>query len=219
MGLTTQPQPAYDVLWDDYATRGPDCQGRQGRGMSGSNRGSEQRRGPGVQTGRPGFTLIELLVVIAVISILVGILLPAMVRTLGAGYTARCQSNLRQWGSIILMATDGTDGKFADGADGWSRTVEWWEKFCADEYNDLRMCPMAPRGPDFPFPSIGSTHQSGATFQAWGFKSEWGTERYGSYGANKWAWKWAGDPGRKLSWLTPHVACAAEGAAVDGFSR
>lgn len=46
---------------------------------------------------RAGFTLIELLVAVVVILLLMAILLPVLGAARGAGRSARCMSNLRQW--------------------------------------------------------------------------------------------------------------------------
>jgi prepilin-type N-terminal cleavage/methylation domain-containing protein/prepilin-type processing-associated H-X9-DG protein len=47
-------------------------------------------------TQSKGFTLIELLVVFSIITLLVGVLLPALEATKGTALITRCQSNLRQ---------------------------------------------------------------------------------------------------------------------------
>ena len=52
---------------------------------------------PEKENGRflTGFTLIELLVVIAIIALLMGVLMPALMRAKEAGKTIKCQANLR----------------------------------------------------------------------------------------------------------------------------
>jgi prepilin-type N-terminal cleavage/methylation domain-containing protein len=60
-----------------------------------------------------GFTLVELLVVMGIISLLIGMLLPAISRARQQANAVVCQSNLRVLGQMMLIYADAHDGWLA----------------------------------------------------------------------------------------------------------
>ncbi len=92
---------------------------------------SRLRSGPPKPEAKAAFTLIELLVIVAVISLIAGLLMPAMPKATQAARPVQCLSQMRQIGMAVrLYANDNEDhvprsqhSAFAHNQMPWGRAI------------------------------------------------------------------------------------------------
>ncbi|OHB74495.1 MAG: hypothetical protein A2Z25_22165 [Planctomycetes bacterium RBG_16_55_9] len=152
---------------------------------------------------KKAFTLIELLVVIAVIALLIALLLPALQKAKNQARTAVCQAHLKQWGSVMALYTEDSQGLLPDFAgdalwffrgplmtEGDPNRPRVFQRIRA---KGIACCPMATKvekhggfgagagGPGYRYRIEGT---SGSTFRAWEITSPL-PRFHGSYGCNR----------------------------------
>jgi len=151
-----------------------------------------------------GFTLIELLVVISIIALLMAILLPALRRVRNHARAVLCQTNLKQWGTILALYTEDNQGRLPRSTPGivgvlrgsfiYENDPNKVDVYHTVSTEGIAICPMAVKAGDKPYSARGS-HDSrlswyfegtlGSKFEAWQITSP-GKPFRSSYGLN---WK------------------------------
>jgi|WetSurMetagenome_2_1015567.scaffolds.fasta_scaffold371682_1 prepilin-type N-terminal cleavage/methylation domain-containing protein/prepilin-type processing-associated H-X9-DG protein len=112
---------------------------------------------------RNAFTLIELLVVISIIALLLAILFPSLRRVRNNARAVVCQSNLKQWGTLLSMHAEENQGRLfyfhktyinptdIDPNDLFNN-INY--RYFKDAYNSkISFCPMAVKKGTRPFPN------------------------------------------------------------------
>jgi prepilin-type N-terminal cleavage/methylation domain-containing protein/prepilin-type processing-associated H-X9-DG protein len=162
-----------------------------------------------IRQEQKGFTLIELLVVIAIVALLMAILLPTLQQVQKQARAVVCQTNLKQWGTILALYADDNKGRIPNKVSSeilWFFRGSWLPDgdpnkppvFHRLTTKGIACCPMAVRVRK----ELSSGHLSGSTweirsmpgstFQAWEVRSI--SPRFrGSYGFNSMFGKDDGD--------------------------
>jgi prepilin-type N-terminal cleavage/methylation domain-containing protein/prepilin-type processing-associated H-X9-DG protein len=113
-----------------------------------------------------GFSLIELLVVIAIIAILAAILFTVFAQAREKARSARCQSNLKQLGTAIMMYAQDYDGYWVPayyypaGQGNISQGLYWWYDLIQpySKSYDVWTCPTWQGSTDFGRKPLPASH-------------------------------------------------------------
>lgn len=150
-----------------------------------------------------GFTLIELLVVISVVVLLMAILLPVVQRVRNQARAVACQSNLKQWGTILALYIEDSQGylPFPGGFYSILRGLS----FSNDDPNGPEpLNPVYTKGILFCPMAIRSGREVPRTFRAWEFGLN-GAPVRGSYGFNRQLFVFTFDPSIQTGKGSPDI--------------
>ncbi|MBA7487246.1 hypothetical protein ES707_22809 [subsurface metagenome] len=156
-------------------------------------------------SNRAGFTLIELLVVIAILVLLMAILLPSLQRVRNQARAVVCHANLKQWGTVLALYTEDSQGYFPSiggyisilrGLSLNNDDPNGHEPLNPIDTKGIALCPMAIRS-DW-------QGRDNMSFTAWETTLR-GAPFRGSYGFNGWLFNIMFDPSIRTGKGTPDI--------------